>query len=45
MKKIFPEFFKTNKKEYAIVIYLPDSVLSEKKVMELIKEMQYSRFN
>jgi hypothetical protein len=45
MKKIFPEFFKINEKEYAIVIYLSDSVLSEKKVMELIKEMQYSRSN
>jgi hypothetical protein len=45
MKKIFPEFFKTNEKGYAIVIHLPDSVLSEKKIMELIKEMQYSRSN
>jgi hypothetical protein len=45
MKKVFPEFFKTDEKGYAIVVHLPDSVLSEKKVMELIKGMQYSRFN
>jgi hypothetical protein len=45
MKKVFPEFFKTNEKGYTTVIHLPDSVLSEKKIMELIKGMQYSRSN
>jgi hypothetical protein len=42
---LFPEFPKSDKKGYATIVHLPDSIQSEKKVMELIKGMQYSRSN